>query len=81
MLRISALVSTAFFLGLSVISSAAAQQAPPLFAPDARYKADALLIVAHPDDDVVIGGYLARLAIDGTLTVNVLVGKSGGLPQ
>jgi LmbE family N-acetylglucosaminyl deacetylase len=81
MLRFSALVLTAFFLGLSLISSTAAQQAPPLLAPDARYKADALLIVAHPDDDVVIGGYLARLAIDEHKRVAVIYctrGDGGG---
>ncbi len=37
------------------------QKAPPLLPPDARYKADVLLVVAHPDDDTTIGGYLARL--------------------
>ena len=38
--------------------------APPLLHPDARYKADALLVIAHPDDDTVLGGYLGRLTLD-----------------
>ena len=33
------------------------------FAADARYKADILVVVAHPDDDTLISTYLAR-AID-----------------
>ncbi len=37
---------------------------PPL-QPDPRFKTDALLIVAHPDDDTAIGAYLARLKDEG----------------
>ena len=53
-------------LGLLLVVRVAAPQvqAPVLLSPDDRYKADLLLIVAHPDDDVVIGGYLARVALD-----------------
>jgi len=36
--------------------------APALLPPDPRYKANVLLVVAHPDDDTTIGAYLARLA-------------------
>jgi LmbE family N-acetylglucosaminyl deacetylase len=32
--------------------------------PDDRYKADILLIVAHPDDDTVVSSYLARAVFD-----------------
>ncbi len=28
--------------------------------PDARFKADILVVVAHPDDEVMVGAYLAR---------------------
>lgn len=35
---------------------------PPPLPPDPRFKADVLLVVAHPDDDTTIGAYLARLA-------------------
>jgi LmbE family N-acetylglucosaminyl deacetylase len=52
-------------------------QAPALLVPDPRYKADALLIVAHPDDDVVIGGYLARLALDQRKRIAVVYCTNG----
>src|SRR5690242_625199 len=32
--------------------------------PDSRYKADILLVVAHPDDDTVVASYLARAVFD-----------------
>ncbi|HTR99486.1 MAG TPA: PIG-L family deacetylase [Bacteroidota bacterium] len=32
--------------------------------PDPRMKADILLVVAHPDDETAIGGYLARAVYD-----------------
>ena len=38
--------------------------APPQAGPDERYKADILLVVAHPDDDNVIASYLARAIFD-----------------
>jgi LmbE family N-acetylglucosaminyl deacetylase len=55
--------------------SAFAAEVP--FAPDARYKADILLIVAHPDDDVVIGGYLAKAVIDDHKRIAVIYCTSG----
>jgi len=36
----------------------------PLNPQDSRFKFDALLIVAHPDDETAISSYLARLALD-----------------
>jgi LmbE family N-acetylglucosaminyl deacetylase len=33
-------------------------------APDPRFKADILLVVAHPDDEVMAGAYLAREVFD-----------------
>ncbi len=61
-------------LGLLLVVRVAAPQvqAPALPSPDDRYKADLLLIVAHPDDDVVIGGYLARVALDEHKRVAVI---------
>src|SRR5438093_8579697 len=32
--------------------------------PDERYKADILVVVAHPDDDTVVSSYLARAVFD-----------------
>ena len=38
----------------AVSPSAEIQKAPPAPAPDERYKADILLIVAHPDDETAV---------------------------
>lgn len=60
---------------------AARAQAPAFPSPDDRYKADLLLVVAHPDDDVVIGGYLARLSLDEHKRIAVVYctnGDAGG---
>ena len=51
--------------------------APQLLLPDARYKADVLVIVAHPDDDVMIGGYLARIALDEHKRIAVVYCTNG----
>jgi LmbE family N-acetylglucosaminyl deacetylase len=58
-----------------------AQQAPPLLQPDARYKADLLVVVAHEDDEVMIAGYLAKLAQDEHKRIAVVYvtnGDAGG---
>src|SRR5271163_1449691 len=68
------------FLALAVAIARAAHAqptAPALLPPDDRYKADLLLIVAHPDDDVVIGGYLARAALDEHKRVAVIYCTNG----
>lgn len=52
-------------------------QAPPLFQPDARYKADLLIVIAHPDDDMVIGGYLARISLDERKRIAVVYCTNG----
>lgn len=40
--------------------------------PDARYKADILVVVAHPDDDTLISTYLARAIFDQHKRVAVI---------
>jgi LmbE family N-acetylglucosaminyl deacetylase len=50
----------ALLLFLSVAGIAAAQ----ITSPDERYKADILLVVAHPDDDTLVTSYLARTIFD-----------------
>ena len=69
--------SILFTVSLLIASGAAAQTAPPLLQPDARYKADLLLIVAHPDDDVLLGGYLARISLDERKRVAVVYCTNG----
>jgi LmbE family N-acetylglucosaminyl deacetylase len=45
--------------------------------PDDRFKADILLIVAHPDDETQIGPYLARAIYDEHKRVAVIFGTRG----
>jgi LmbE family N-acetylglucosaminyl deacetylase len=61
---------------LLLARESAAQQAKPLPLPDERYKADILLVVAHPDDEGAATAYLAR-AIDEGKRVAVAFGTRG----
>ena len=47
---------------------------------DARFKVDLLLVVAHPDDDVLAGTYFAKLLDEGKRIAVVFMtsGESGG---
>jgi LmbE family N-acetylglucosaminyl deacetylase len=68
-------------LAISVsLSSAFAQdpsKAPELLRPDARFKADVLVVVAHEDDEVMIAGYLAKLAQDEHKRIAVVYVTNG----
>lgn len=46
-------------------------------APDPRFKADILVVVAHPDDEVMVGAYLAREIYDHHKRVAVVFQNSG----
>ena len=65
------------FLGLFFALASSAQQARQLPQADDRYKADILVVVAHPDDEGAATPYLAR-AIDEGKRVAVVYGTSGG---
>ncbi len=56
-----------------------AGQAQDLFnpKPDARFKVDLLVVVAHPDDETEIGAYLARAIFDEKKRVAVVFGTRG----
>jgi LmbE family N-acetylglucosaminyl deacetylase len=45
--------------------------------PDARFKADILLVVAHPDDEGMAIGYLAKAVLDQHKRVAVIFGTRG----
>jgi len=64
-----------------LISSVAIAQdtatAPQLLRPDARFKADVLVVVAHEDDEVMIAGYLAKLALDEHKRIAVVYVTNG----
>jgi LmbE family N-acetylglucosaminyl deacetylase len=72
MSRFGTLLSFLLFLPLG----GAAQEAKPLPLADERYKADILLVVAHPDDEGAATAYLAR-AIDEGKRVAVVFGTRG----
>ena len=45
--------------------------------PDDRFKADVLVIVAHPDDETEVTGYLARAIFDQQKRVAIIFGTRG----
>ena len=57
-------------------SPAAAQSEQPVRLADERYKADILVVVAHPDDEGAATPYLAR-AMDQGKRVAVVYGTRG----
>ena len=59
----------------------AQSQAPVVPEPDVRYKADILLIVGHPDDDIEVAAYLAKAIEQQHKRASVVYmtrGNSGG---
>ena len=65
-----------FCVGVAAQEKTGAQAVTSLKAADARYKADILVVVAHPDDEGAAIPYLAR-AIDGGKRVAVVYGTRG----
>ncbi len=74
----SLLLLAACIFTVTSISWAQLPQAPAVPPPDARYKADILVIVAHPDDETEITGYLARAVYDEHKRVAMLYCTCGG---
>lgn len=75
---ITALTQPAPSAASSVPPKSEAPQSP---APDSRYKADILVIMAHPDDETALTGYLLKAIYDEHKSVAVLLatrGNSGG---
>jgi LmbE family N-acetylglucosaminyl deacetylase len=64
-----------FLVALFSLSSLPAYQGNSQ--PDERYKADLLVVVAHPDDETEIGAYLARAIFDEHKRVAVVFGTRG----
>jgi LmbE family N-acetylglucosaminyl deacetylase len=68
---------------IALLSGAAGAVGQPatLPGPDGRMKVDILLIVAHPDDETAVGGYLAKSVFDERRRVAVIYcnrGTGGG---
>ena len=57
--------------------SAVAQSQAPLPMPDDRFKADILVVVAHPDDDTAAATYLNKAVFDEHKRVAVIFGNRG----
>ena len=71
----SAMVILALLVGVPRL---AAQQVKSLPAADERYKADILVVVAHPDDEGAATPYLARAIYDEHKRVAVVFATRGG---
>jgi LmbE family N-acetylglucosaminyl deacetylase len=73
----------ALIIWLSVITLApvAKSQTPTNPPPDARFKADILVIAPHPDDESTIAGYLAKAVLDEHRRVAVVVTTRGDAGQ
>jgi LmbE family N-acetylglucosaminyl deacetylase len=67
----------AFFIACVSVSIAHAQQAEPNPQPDGRYKVDILIVVGHPDDDIEVASYVAKLIEEQHKTVAVVYGTRG----
>src|SRR5215472_18763518 len=52
-------------------------KALPQLPPDERFKTDILVIVAHPDDETAVSGYLAKAIFDEHKRVSVIFGTRG----
>lgn len=59
------------------VSAAFAQQVIKPVPADDRFKADILVVVAHPDDETEVSGYLARAIFDEHKRVAVIFGTRG----
>jgi LmbE family N-acetylglucosaminyl deacetylase len=71
-----AYLTAAVFCVLAV-SGAEIPKAPAELPPDPRFKTDILLIVAHPDDETAVSGYLAKAIFDEHRRVSVIFGTRG----
>ena len=64
-------------LAAGALQAAEIPKAPPELPPDPRFKTDILLIVAHPDDETAVSGYLAKAIFDQHKRVAVIFGTRG----
>ena len=65
----------------AVVPQSQSQQAPRYPSPDERYKVDILEVVGHPDDDIEVAAYVAKLIEQQHKKVAVVYttrGNSGG---
>src|SRR2546423_5987292 len=80
-MKLPVLVLFLFFFPSVATLRAQSQTAPPVPEPDTRYKVDILVVVGHPDDDVEVAAYMAKLIEQQHKRVAVVYatrGNSGG---
>jgi len=65
------------FFSIIASQAALAQLQPAIPAPDERYKADILVVIAHPDDDTAVSTYLAKAVLDEGKRVAVIFTTRG----
>ncbi len=70
-------VALAFLWLCAGVGLGRAQVQPAMPKPDERYKADILLVVAHPDDDTAAASYLERAVFDEHRRVAVIFTNRG----
>lgn len=73
--------SLLLFMLIAAVPPSRSQQAAPNPEPDSRYKVDILEVVGHPDDDVEVAAYVAKLIEQQHKRVAVVYttrGNSGG---
>src|SRR5437016_6737213 len=66
---------------MALVQVAKSQQTPTNPPPDARFKADILVIAPHPDDESTIAGYLAKAVLDEHRRVAVVLTTRGDAGQ
>lgn len=66
---------------MTLAQLAVAQPTPTNPPPDARFKADILVIAPHPDDESTIAGYLAKAVLDEHRRVAVVLTTRGDAGQ
>src|SRR5919206_1254353 len=80
-MKLQVCFTVVIFVCSVAIQAAYSQQAPPNPEPDARYKVDILEVVGHPDDDIEVTAYVAKLIEQQHKRVAVVYatrGNSGG---
>lgn len=60
-----------------IVAARAVAQNGEVVHSDPRFKADLLVVIAHPDDETAIGSYLARAVLDEHKRVAVIIGTRG----
>ena len=69
------------WLSVITLAQVANSQTPTNPPPDARFKADILVIAPHPDDESTIAGYLAKAVLDEHRRVAVVLTTRGDAGQ